>query len=74
MALFVSVYACVYVLDTRLSHRELHQMVMRMAPLGNGHVSEEDFHHLVAVPSRDIGIVLKLVENEALPGLIEAYR
>ncbi|CAM9842968.1 unnamed protein product [Pylaiella littoralis] len=61
-------------LNIRLSHRELHQMVMRMAPLGNGHVSEEDFHHLVAVPSRDIGIVLKLVENEALPGLIEAYR
>lgn len=49
-------------------------MVMRMAPLGNGHVSEEDFHHLVAVPARDVGIVLKLVEKEAIPGLIEAYR
>lgn len=49
-------------------------MVMRMAPLGNGHVSEEDFHHLVAVPPRDIAIVLKLVEKDAIPGLIEAYR
>lgn len=49
-------------------------MVMRMAPLGNGHVSEEDFHHLVAVPPRDIAIVLKLMEKYAIPGLIEAYR
>lgn len=49
-------------------------MVMRMAPLGNGHVSEEDFHHLVAVPPRDIAVVLKLVEKEAIPGLVEAYR
>ncbi len=49
-------------------------MVMRMAPMGNGHVSEDDFHHLVAVPSRDIAIVLKLVEKEAIPSLVEAYR
>eukprot|EP00904_Undaria_pinnatifida_P002651 jgi/Undpi1/12387/HiC_scaffold_5.g02059.m1 len=61
-------------LNVRLSQRELHQLVMRLSPLGNGHVSEADFHHLVAFPSRDIGIVLKLVENDALPSLIEAYR
>ncbi|CAM9186272.1 unnamed protein product, partial [Ectocarpus fasciculatus] len=61
-------------LNIRLSHRELHQTVMRMAPLGSGHVSEEDFHHLIAVPPRDIGILLKMVEKEAIPGLIEAYR
>lgn len=47
---------------------------MRMAPLGSGHVSEEDFHHLITVPPRDIGILLKMVEKEAIPGLIEAYR
>lgn len=47
---------------------------MRVSPLGNGHVSEEDFHHLVCVPPRDIGIVLKIIERDALSDLIEAYR
>lgn len=58
----------------RLSHRELHQLVMRMSPLGNGHVSEEDFHHLVCIPPRDVGVLLKIVERDILPSLIEAYR
>lgn len=58
----------------RLSHRELNQLVMRVSPLGNGHVSEEDFHHLVCVAPRDVGNLLKIVKRDALPGLIEAYR
>ncbi|CAM9910415.1 unnamed protein product, partial [Ascophyllum nodosum] len=61
-------------MNIRLSHRELHQLVMRLSPTGSGHVSEEDFHHLVCVPPRDVGTVLKIVEKDALPGLIEAYR
>lgn len=47
---------------------------MRISPMGNGQVSEEDFHHLVCVCPRDVASVLKIVENDALPGLVEAYR
>lgn len=61
-------------LNIRLSCRELHQLVMRISPMGNGQVSEEDFHHLVCVCPRDVASVLKIVENDALPGLVEAYR
>jgi Ca2+-binding EF-hand superfamily protein len=61
-------------LNTRLSDREVHQVVQRIAPLGGGRISEEDFHRFVCFVPRSTGQLLKVVERDALPELVEAYR
>ncbi|CAM9405848.1 unnamed protein product, partial [Choristocarpus tenellus] len=61
-------------LNVRLSQRELRQLVVRMAPLGNGHVNEEDFHRFVCLVPRTSGQILRSVERDALPDLVESYR
>ncbi|CAM9546042.1 unnamed protein product, partial [Phaeothamnion confervicola] len=61
-------------LNVRLSLKELHQMVLRMAPLGSGRISEEDFHKFTVMQPRLEGQMLRVAEKEALPALVEAYR
>ncbi len=61
-------------LNIRLSQREIHQTVQCIAPLGNGRISEKDFHQFACIIPRSIGEVLNIVEKNVLPMMIESYR
>jgi hypothetical protein len=46
----------------RLSYRELHQAVLRIAPLAtDGHISPEEFHIYLSTTPRTTGQLLKVV-------------
>ncbi len=61
-------------LNIRLSQREIHQTVQCIAPLGNGRITEQDFHQFACTIPRSIGELLKIAEKIVLPMMIESYR
>ncbi|KAG5183282.1 hypothetical protein JKP88DRAFT_241452 [Tribonema minus] len=61
-------------LNVRLSLKEVYQTVQRIAPLSEGQISADTFHSFICTEPRTTGQLLKVLEKEILPQLVESYR
>eukprot|EP00611_Tribonema_gayanum_P013061 TRINITY_DN2382_c0_g1_i1.p1 TRINITY_DN2382_c0_g1~~TRINITY_DN2382_c0_g1_i1.p1 ORF type:complete len:1787 (+),score=415.93 TRINITY_DN2382_c0_g1_i1:3-5363(+) len=61
-------------LNVRLSLKEVYRTVQRIAPLSEGQISADTFHSFICTEPRTTGQLLKVLEKEILPQLVESYR